>query len=124
MEAAIIDSVEIMVDAPWVFSTPFPRKTTGNRIANLDNVLYHIGGYGSQMYKWEANSNEWTYLDYIINPRLSHALSVITVDVSILDFCHLFWKITCISTIKKIYHKHSITFCCLRDSKLSINVTL
>ena len=74
-------------DAPWVFSTPFPRKTTGNRIANLVNVLYHIGGYGSQMYKWEANSNEWTYLDDIINPRLSHALSVITVDVSILDFC-------------------------------------
>ena len=87
----IIDSVEIRVgdsDAPWVYSTPLPFQSQANRIVNLGNVLYHMGGTnGNGIYKWEATSKEWIHLDDIISPRMKHAVSVINIDDSILDFC-------------------------------------
>ena len=40
-----------------------------------------------EIYKWEEGRNKWIHEDNIINERTKHAVSVITVDDSILDFC-------------------------------------
>lgn len=91
---SFVSSVETLRlgEPAWSFSTPFPRAQAYIRGLSLDNRVLMVGGGNrvdgslmsySDIFELELETFRWRKLGDMIQPRLSHAASVIEVTETI-----------------------------------------